>query len=160
MPRSKGGSNGTKTTSTRLSKQATAPKGSPYGTQKDVHDATAAVPLPDTQRQQHVDMAGVLAAAQQHAPPDLSLAAPTTNPAEPSTAGLPMGAGPGPSPDAQTGDPTLDLLQELYRHHPTPDLLRLIEVAQMENRTQLMTGGAIPSANTPTPSPAISPPAA
>ena len=70
-------------------------------------------------------------------PPDPGmLAAPTARPGEPVTAGLPIGAGPGPSALA-TGNPDDQVLVNLYqayRNAPTEGLRALIEQMEMQGR--------------------------
>lgn len=68
--------------------------------------------------------------------------APTQNPNEPVTAGAPIGAGPGiealgPGAQAQLGnpeDPVRAQVAALYRVNPNPDLLRLMELLDMQGR--------------------------
>jgi hypothetical protein len=95
------------------------------------------------QAQQAVPMAGAAQPAAAGSQPDLqaltanmpqpgSLGAlhdPTSRPNEPLTAGLPTGAGPGPSALPTAGDPTLATLRGIYSKFPSPDILRLIQAA-------------------------------
>ena len=65
------------------------------------------------------------------APAD-TIDAPTARPAEPITAGAPVGQGPGPevlTPPTSMGD-ELDLLRAIYRLHPDEDIRELIEDAE------------------------------
>lgn len=62
------------------------------------------------------------------------LDAPTDRPAEPLTAGLPIGAGPGPQGGGVSGlaslDPDIMRLRALAQVYSSPDLLRLIALAE------------------------------
>lgn len=60
------------------------------------------------------------------------LDAPTDRPAEPLTAGLPIGAGPGPSGPGglASADPDVMRLRALAQLYPSRDLLRLIALAE------------------------------
>jgi hypothetical protein len=58
------------------------------------------------------------------------LFAPSERADEPVTAGLPMGAGPGPEVLPGGGDPTVARLRALYALHPSPDLRRLLAWAE------------------------------
>lgn len=59
------------------------------------------------------------------------LTAPTMLPDEPVTAGLPIGAGPGPEAlTLQGGDDSLSVLRRIYTKYPYEDLRRLIERAE------------------------------
>lgn len=68
------------------------PGGLPYGQAGRLEDAQRALPLAAVPEPAPSD---VLAAATQMAPPQALLARPTTRPAEPVTAGAPVGPGPG-----------------------------------------------------------------
>lgn len=61
--------------------------------------------------------------------PEVSLHAPTARPAEPITAGMPFGPGGGPEllPQPAQTTPVRDILVELYRRTPVPELAKLIE---------------------------------
>lgn len=52
---------------------------------------------------------------------------PSERPAEPLTAGMPMGAGPGPSITQQAFDPIAETLSAAYKAQPSPQLAALIE---------------------------------
>jgi len=61
-------------------------------------------------------------------PPGVGLADPTQRPAEPLTAGLVSGPGPGPdNPALHWTDPDLIAIRHLYALHPSEDLRRLIQ---------------------------------
>lgn len=85
-------------------------------------------------------MQAALAAALATRPPGgMGLLAPTARPAEPVTAGLPVGPGPGPealgSAGAPTAGPADGVLASLYRAfqaNPTDGLRRLIAVAEAQ----------------------------
>jgi hypothetical protein len=63
----------------------------------------------------------------QHGPID----APTNQPSQPLTAGLPTGPGPGPEAlGAGTGFTPLDELKAIYRQTPFEDLRKLIEYSE------------------------------
>lgn len=70
------------------------------------------------------------------------MGAPTQNPNEPVTAGAPIGPGPGlealgPAAQAQMGQPADPVRQQvaaLYRVNPNPDLLRLMELLDVQGR--------------------------
>lgn len=60
--------------------------------------------------------------------PPLPFDAPTQRPGEPVTAGLPIGAGPGPEVLGPMGDDTIILqLRALYQAYPNSDLRAIIE---------------------------------
>ena len=63
-----------------------------------------------------------------------SLRAPTTRPGEPVTAGLPIGAGPGPEVlgAGLQPDEALYHLRAVYRSYPREEIRRLIERAERE----------------------------
>lgn len=70
--------------------------------------------------------------------PDMvpNLSDPTARPGEPLTAGLPMGPGPGPEalgPMGQT-DPTRRLLQAMLVVHPSNDIMRLLDMLDIQGR--------------------------
>lgn len=60
------------------------------------------------------------------------LDAPTDRPDEPLTAGLPIGPGPGPAGMAALPEinPDIERLRALARHYPSPDVMRLIALAE------------------------------
>lgn len=100
--------------------------GKDYGEVGEAEARQQAVPLP---RQQPVPTpAQAQAAAAPNTPPPLT--APSTMPGQPVTAGLPIGAGPGPSAlamDTTSTLPEVEQLLAIYRAHPTVELARLIE---------------------------------
>ena len=64
-------------------------------------------------------------------PRPVPLMAPSQRPGEPVTAGLPMGAGPGPEVLPTRGsDNTVAKLRALYQLHPSEDLRRLLARAE------------------------------
>lgn len=91
--------------------------GQPYGAATQQAQAQTALPLPDLSKM------------------NLSLTRPTERPNEPVTAGIPAGPGPGPEalgnvPVSQvSGDPTVEVLQGLYRIYQNDDLRGMIEQA-------------------------------
>lgn len=76
------------------------PTGRPYGARQQLEDAQRAVPLPAQVEAPVVNdanpFASAIAAAEQYQMGGPSLAAPTSRPGEPVTAGSPLGLGPGP----------------------------------------------------------------
>jgi len=60
----------------------------------------------------------------------------TGRPNEPLTAGLPMGPGPGPEALGAMGetDPTRRLLQAMLVAHPSNDIMRLIDMLDIQGR--------------------------
>jgi len=97
------------------------------------------------------------AAAKETAPPGAGLAAPSARPGEPVTAGLPIGAGPGPQalglPMLPEEDPTLRALMLAYERSGSQALGRLIEIVRNRAgaRSQMLAKGdqarrAIPTA--------------
>ena len=65
-----------------------------------------------------------------------NLSDPTARPHEPITAGLPMGPGPGPEALGPQGatDPTRRLLQAMLVAHPSNDIMRLIDMLDIQGR--------------------------
>jgi hypothetical protein len=64
-------------------------------------------------------------------PGDLvSLDAPSMRPDEPVTAGLPIGAGPGPADGNQVVNQDLWRLRALAQRYQSPELLKLIAIAE------------------------------
>ncbi len=70
--------------------------GQAYGQRQAQVEAQQAVPLPALAQPQPGGWQQALTAAQQMVPPGQGFAAPTARPGEPITAGLAVGAGPGP----------------------------------------------------------------
>lgn len=100
----------------------TAPS-STYGEAAASERAQQAVPLPQS-------------AAPAMAPPpaspgplpgDLPIARPTDRPGEPLTAGMPLGAGPGPSAAMPAVDPVVENLRAAARAFPNPAIFSLLE---------------------------------
>lgn len=102
--------------------------GQSYGTAGAQQQAQRAVPLPQTAQPQMPP-----AAQTRPAPPDPGLLhAPTARPNEPVTAGVPMGAGPGPEANAM-GPPSDQILANLYRAYqmaPTEAMRQIVEQAE------------------------------
>lgn len=103
-----------------------------YGQRAAQEAAQQAMPLPQVSR---VGAAPVLPAQAQGPLPGsvTGLDAPTSRPAEPLTAGLPMGPGPGPEVLSQTGpnDP-LSMMRVLYRLFPYEEIREQLEIAETE----------------------------
>lgn len=109
----------------------TAP-GQPYGAAGKQADAQRAIPLPST------PTPSPTAPAPQNAPfappePGL-LGAPTARPSEPVTAGLPIGAGPGPEAINAPGlhNASIDQLRALYQAFPVEEVRQIIERFESE----------------------------
>lgn len=82
-----------------------------------------------------VDPAATLAAAQQFQPPPVTgMGEPSERPGEPVTAGLPIGAGPGPEVmGGMTGtEPALETLRAIYMQYPSETIRELIEDMEAE----------------------------
>lgn len=132
-----------------------APTGGEYGERKASLDAQSQIPLPSTS----TDLQTALAAAQASAPPEGSLAAPTARPNEPVTAGLPTGAGPGPSSLAPFAGPAsrgvsdLEMVRAMYRRMPTEAVRRVLERLERTSGPDrpIPARGALPGAPAPTP---------
>lgn len=114
---------------TDLNQPVRVPTGLPYGERQARVQALKAAPIPQ--------QAPVNAAPPPAGPPPqvTPLSAPTQRPNEPVTAGAPIGPGPGTeaipgglSPGV-SGDPTLEVLQGLYRIYGNDDLRGMIEQA-------------------------------
>ena len=94
------------------------PRGLPYGEASRRESSQRSLPLPS---------AGDPATLP-------SLSGPSQRPSEPVTAGLGIGAGPGPEATVMGGgspnESVLDFLQMLFNEFPTPELQRYIELAQ------------------------------
>lgn len=112
----------------------TAP-GQQYGQAKQQADAQRAVPLP-----QSAPPAVAQPPPSTLAPPEPGLLhAPSARPAEPVTAGLPIGAGPGPEALFGAGRPDGDLLPSLYaafRTAPSEGLRSAIETLERLNASR------------------------
>lgn len=135
MPRGRGGKRqGTPGMAySNRSDLAQAPRAAPskrYGEAQASLDAQRAVPLP----QQPAVTAG--AGGGSTPPPpgplpgDLGFAAPSSRPAEPITAGLPIGAGPGPSALQPAVDPIVETLRAAYRAFPNAETAALLEAIE------------------------------
>lgn len=108
--------------------------GGQYGSRTKLEQAQKAVPLPTAGSAQgappappQAQQGGAPAALPGQLPFDRASARPT----EPITAGLPVGAGPGPEALTTAGPAADDVgaqLRALYALHPTNDILRLIEL--------------------------------
>lgn len=118
-----------------------APQDQGYGQRGEQMAAQRAIPLPNRQAQNAptagptaapgpASLADALSAAQGMVPPTGGLDAPTAYPDQPLTAGLPMGAGPGPEAIPLPVDPVLDYLRAAYRDFPTDSIRQLIEAAE------------------------------
>jgi hypothetical protein len=100
----------------------------PYGAAKQQADAQHAIPLPQTP-----PVSAAPAPVAVPTPEPGLLSAPTGRPNEPLTAGMNMGAGPGPdvnSPLVGGNDQVLQNLYAAYRAAPTEGLRALIEQAE------------------------------
>lgn len=108
-----------------------AAAGQPYGVRAAQEAAQRAVPLPAAPP--------VPVSPPPPAPGTLGqFLRPTENPREPLTAGMDLGAGPGPEALAIAPNPQDDVeaqLLALYRQHPNNDLLRLIRVSRERDLT-------------------------
>lgn len=105
--------------------------GQPYGERTRQAESQAAVPPGPTP----VPGAARAAAPQPQGPAPGTLGSlldPTAKPEEPITAGLPFGAGAGPSPSMPSGDPDVDALRAIYKAHPSTALLRIIAAMEDE----------------------------
>lgn len=108
------------------------PKGQPYGTGVQQSKALAAAPLSSgppspPMRQPSAQVPGGLKPGQIP-----SLSDPTARPDEPVTAGLPLGAGPGPEALGMLPQAPEDLsfARALYAKYKSPDIRRLIQWAE------------------------------
>lgn len=117
------------------------PTGGPYGTGVALEEAQRAFPLPQPPDAPPASSVGAgverlpgtltPTAAQGYTPPDLGLGSrPTDRPGEPITAGLPIGAGPGPSPNAGGNFGAAALLRVLARATQDPLLIALAREAE------------------------------
>lgn len=108
---------------------AQAPRAAPskrYGEAQASLDAQKAVPLPQASAPGPAGPpppAGPL-------PGDLGFTAPSSRPAEPITAGLPIGAGPGPSALQPAVDPVVETLRAAYRAFPNAETAALLEAIE------------------------------
>lgn len=123
-------------TDLRSTQPVQVPTGLPYGDRQQLEQAQQAVPLPNGPPQQP-DVHPVLAGAQQMQPPAGSmLAGPTTAPNEPLTAGIPLGAGPGPEALPGLGAPArYDTVNQLLTQlaaspDASPEVTRLAAYVQ------------------------------
>jgi hypothetical protein len=123
------------------------PPGLPYGQRQATQQALAAVPDkgpgvavappaggpaggPPAGPQGAPDQAALMAALQNYQPPQGDLTAPTANPNEPVTAGLPSGPGPGPGTMQAAPDLIGAQLNAIFQQFPNDDLLRIIALHQ------------------------------
>lgn len=131
----------------RRPSQPATPVGDVYGEGVASREAQKVIPLPNNRNvdanttsqsapspgaavappQGPPDLGAVLQAAQSAPAPSGGLFAPTGRPAEPVTAGLPIGAGAGPEAVNAGGDPVLDQLRAIYLQYPNDDLRALIQ---------------------------------
>jgi hypothetical protein len=130
----------------------TTPTGLPYGENKDLQQAQAAVPLaggggnpqglPPSQAPAGLPPSGgggipptAMDSARQYQMPDLGLMAPTARPHEPVTAGLTSGPGAGPSPQSNNGSQGLAaMLTRMAQMSDSPALGQLASRAQALNQ--------------------------
>jgi hypothetical protein len=144
----------------RASGQAVAaPPSRNYGDRKASEDAQSLMPISDAAVAQRADLSAALAAAQSQTPGQ-GLAAPTSRPGEPVTAGLPTGPGAGPSAlaDGTGGLSDADIARALYRRFPTEAMRKLVERAdRLEGLDQMMGPGMAGPGAGPTAAPAPSP---
>lgn len=137
MPRArKPGSGGSRTGTngkvytnrTDLNQPARAVPGQTYGQAGAQLAAQQAIPLPGPGASAQAGM--------QQPPPAVSpgqhgpITAPSNQPSQPITAGLPTGPGPGPEALAPPPDTTINILRGMYAQNPSPDILSLITEAQ------------------------------
>lgn len=117
---------------------ANLPTGQPYGARTDQARALSLAPAPTPPSTTPAPITGApdpIAAAQAQPFAPVGLGEPTQRPAEPVTAGLPIGAGPGPqvlgTPTGGPDDQVLFNLYHAYQIAPSEGLRALIE--QMES---------------------------
>lgn len=145
----------------RQTQAVAVPTGMPYGQGEKLADAQRQMPLPTGSSPAAAGagaapsapapapadpMAAAIAAAQQMAPPDSSLAAPG-DPSIPITAGLRAGAGAGPEalglPAIPEDDDALNQLIYVYNVTGSPAVERLIHVVKnrAEHRARMLARG-------------------
>jgi hypothetical protein len=115
------------------------PNGLPYGERKQLETSMSAVPMsgpsgavapPSPAPGGPPDQAALMQALQNYQPPQGDLTAPTANPNEPVTAGLPSGPGPGPGTMQAAPDLIGAQLNAIFQQFPNDDLLRIIALHQ------------------------------
>lgn len=115
---------------TDMNQPITVASGQTYGSRREQVDAQKAIPLPAPAPPPAPPAQGTATAG-----PLTPLNAPTTRPQEPLTAGLPMGAGPGPEALGIPRDGELvDFLRGAYGAYPTEELRGMIEQLEHQGR--------------------------
>jgi len=110
--------------------------GGTYGTRQQLEAAQRNIPLPGPAAQNVPPPAGPVPQPTQPAGggappmPPLDFARQSERPNEPITAGMPIGAGPGPETMADAPDIIGAQLRALYQASPNNDLLRVLELHQ------------------------------
>lgn len=103
--------------------------GEPYGQRQQLEQAQQAVPLPNNTNTPAAPQAPPQGGPMPALPGAQPFTRPTERPNEPVTAGLPVGAGPGPEALSTSAPDTIGAqLVAMYRQNPNNDLLRLIEL--------------------------------
>jgi len=108
---------------------AQAPRAAPsktYGDGAASLRAQEAVPLPAAPGAGALGSAG---APQGPMPGEMPFSRPSDRPGEPVTAGLPVGAGPGPNAAMPSVDPVIETLRAAYRAFPNESIGALLEAA-------------------------------
>lgn len=112
-----------------------APKaatGLPYGEHKALIQAQQAVPLQSAATPAPSATPPVVGAGSPALPGQQDFTRATERPAEPVTAGLPIGAGPGPEVLQANTQPSADIigaqLRAIYAQYPNNDLLRVLQL--------------------------------
>lgn len=108
---------------------AQAPRAAPskrYGDGEASLEAQRAIPLPSAP----APAPGAMPAAPAPMPGDVGFAAPSSRPAEPVTAGMAMGAGPGPSAMMPAVDPVVETLRAAFRAFPNAETAALLEAIE------------------------------
>lgn len=104
------------------------PPSTSYGEAAASERAQQAIPLPA--QAQGAGAAAGMPAAPAPLPGDQPLGRPSDRPGEPLTAGLPIGAGLGPSASMPTPDPVVAVLREGLRRFPNQALAALLEAME------------------------------
>lgn len=107
-----------------------APTGMPYGANQQLRQSQQAVPLPQGAEPPKPNMASVLGDAAALRFPDSRLGDPSSFPREPVTAGLPVGAGPGPEVMGQRPNAAATVLRILADSTGDADLRELARAAE------------------------------
>lgn len=108
---------------------------SSYGEGVASERAQRAIPLPQAAAPRPGPGAAAgMPAAPGPLPGDLPLARPSERPGEPLTAGMAIGAGPGPSASALAVDPVLETLRAAYRAFPNEGVGALLEAYEGARR--------------------------